>query len=234
MLSVIELWRHPVKSMQGHCVDTLEIDQRGVVGDRRWAVRDAETGNVLTGRREPLLLHATGGDGFVTLPTGVVTSDGVELSTWLNRKVEFVGTTEGERSTYEVPLDPLEGETNWASWQGPSGSFVDSTRTAISLISVGAMRDWDHRRFRMNVVFDTDGDTDLVGKRIRLGSVILEVVKHVDRCVMVTRQQPDLSRDLDVLKAINQDHAGNLGIGALIIEPGIISLGDTVHILSSN
>jgi MOSC N-terminal beta barrel domain len=30
MLTVAELWRHPVKSMQGHLVDHVEIDHRGV------------------------------------------------------------------------------------------------------------------------------------------------------------------------------------------------------------
>ena len=231
MLTVSELWRFPVKSMQGHRVDSVELDSRGVVGDRRWGIRDAGTGYVLTGRREPALLQAIGGDGMVTLPDGRVTADAAELSAWLGRPVTLVGASSGERSTYEVPLDPLDGEQNWVSWQGPEASFVDSTKTAISLISAPMRRDWDPRRFRMNVVFDSSGDTTLVGRRVRLGTATLEVVKEVDRCVMVTRPQPGLDRDLDVLKSILADHGGNLGVGALVVEPGMIRIGDLLEVI---
>ena len=232
MLIVTELWRHPVKSMQGVRVEEIVIDHRGVVGDRRWGIRDLSTGNVLTGRRVPELLFATGGDGSVTLPNGRVTSDRDELSEWLQRDVELIGTADGSRSTYEVPLDPLDGETNWVSWQGPEASFVDSAKTAVSMISAPALRDWDHRRFRMNVVFDSEGDTALVGHRVRLGTAVLDVVKEVDRCVMVTRPQPKLERDLDVLRAVLNDHSGFLGVGALVVDPGVVCIGDQATVLN--
>lgn len=225
------LWRHPVKSMQGHAVDVVEIDERGVVGDRRWGIRRVDTGNVLTGRREPALLQAIGRDGAVQLPNGEVTADADVLSAWLGYRVEFVEATDGVRSTYEVPLDPLDGETNWVSWQGPAASFVDSTRTAVSLIATGSMREWSQRRFRMNVVLDGDDDSWLVGKRVRIGSAVLDVVKPVDRCVMVTRPQPGMDRDLDVLKTILADHGGNLGVGAVVIEAGTIRIGDEIKTL---
>ena len=229
MLTVSELWRHPVKSLQGIRVDEISIDYRGVVGDRRWGLRDLATDNVLTGRRVPELLLATGGDGSVTLPSGRTTSDNAELSEWLQRDVELIGTADGLRSTYEVPLDPLDGETNWVSWQGPAASFVDSTKAAVSMISAPMMRGWDHRRFRMNVVFHSAGDTTLVGQRVRLGTAVLDVVREVDRCVMVTRPQPNLDRDLEVLRSILHDHSGMLGVGALVVEPGVVRIGDTVE-----
>ena len=39
---VVALWRYPVKSMLGEQCDAVEIDNRGVVGDRVFAVRDPE------------------------------------------------------------------------------------------------------------------------------------------------------------------------------------------------
>lgn len=234
MMIVKELWRHPVKSAQGQAVAELQIDELGVVGDRRWGLRDLDTGNVLTGRRVPELLLAVGGDGALTLPSGVTTSDATELSAWLGRPVELVAA-EAERSTYEVPLDPLDGETNWVSWQGPAGSFVDSTRTSVSLISTASLSQWGVQRFRMNIVIDLDNsdagphsEASLVGKQLRIGSAVLDVVKEVDRCVMVTRPQPGLERDLDVLKYINNHHNGSFGIGSLVVQPGTIRVGDAV------
>jgi uncharacterized protein len=222
----------------GQSVDELQLDTRGVIGDRRWGLRDLTTGNILTGRRVPELLHAVGGDGMVTLPSGVTTRDAGELSAWLGRSVELVSAADDERSTYEVPLDPLDGETNWVSWQGPAGSFVDSTRTSVSLISTASIQTWGAQRFRMNIVLDLDNasasshdEAALVGQQIRIGSAVLNVVKEVDRCVMVTRPQPGLERHLDVLKHINKHHAGCLGIGSLVVQPGIIRIGDTVETL---
>jgi uncharacterized protein len=233
-LTVVSLHRHPVKSMQGESVDAVDVDDKGIVGDRRWGIRDKSTGYVLTGRRVPALLEATGRDGAVTLPSGETTADSETLSSWLGRDVELIGTADN-RSTYEVPLDPLDGETNWVSWQGPAGSFVDSTKTAISLISTATLQNWEPRRFRMNVQLggatEVDQEVSLVGQHIRIGEVELDVVKRVDRCVMVTRAQPGFERDLDVLKAINHHHSGNLGIGGLVVRTGTIRVGDPVEVL---
>ena len=44
--TVQELWRFPVKSMQGEPVDAAEATAAGLAGDRAYAVVDAETGKV--------------------------------------------------------------------------------------------------------------------------------------------------------------------------------------------
>ena len=41
-MEVTGLWRYPVKSMLGERCQHLELDFRGVKGDRRYAVRDAD------------------------------------------------------------------------------------------------------------------------------------------------------------------------------------------------
>jgi uncharacterized protein YcbX len=48
--SVAELWRFPVKSMQGEQLREVEITARGVVGDRAYALIDAETGKVASAK----------------------------------------------------------------------------------------------------------------------------------------------------------------------------------------
>ncbi len=54
--SVAELWRYPVKSMQGERVDATVAGERGLSGDRGWAVVDAETGHVVSAKRPKLWL----------------------------------------------------------------------------------------------------------------------------------------------------------------------------------
>jgi uncharacterized protein YcbX len=45
------LWRYPVKSMQGEQVQTCDVDERGLAGDRSYGVIDVETGKVASAKR---------------------------------------------------------------------------------------------------------------------------------------------------------------------------------------
>ena len=58
-VQVLELWRYPVKSLQGERVDEVSVSAPGLDGDRRFAIFDARTGFGLTGRRVPELLFAS-------------------------------------------------------------------------------------------------------------------------------------------------------------------------------
>ncbi len=61
------------------------------------------------------------------------------------------------------------------------------------------------------------------------GTAALDVTKLIDRCVITTRPQPGgIERDLDVLRTVNRERAGNLGIGTLVTTPGRIALGDEI------
>src|SRR5713101_8341711 len=50
--SVVGLWRYPVKSMMGKELNAAEVTERGLVGDRQFAVVDASTGKV-AGAKNP-------------------------------------------------------------------------------------------------------------------------------------------------------------------------------------
>jgi uncharacterized protein len=51
-LSVVGLWRYPVKSMLGEELNSAEVTARGLVGDRQFAVVDRETGKI-AGAKNP-------------------------------------------------------------------------------------------------------------------------------------------------------------------------------------
>jgi uncharacterized protein YcbX len=48
------LWRYPVKSMLGEELDAVDVSERGVVGDRAYALRDRETGKVASAKHPKL------------------------------------------------------------------------------------------------------------------------------------------------------------------------------------
>ena len=49
--SVAEIWRYPVKSMQGERVSSTDIDERGLAFDRSYALVDAATGKLASAKR---------------------------------------------------------------------------------------------------------------------------------------------------------------------------------------
>src|SRR5262245_29169382 len=87
--SLIGLWRYPVKSMQGEQIDATAITERGVLGDRAYALMDRATGYIVSAKHprkwgavfacravfaEPPRLGAPLPPVLITLPDGAVVS----------------------------------------------------------------------------------------------------------------------------------------------------------------
>lgn len=216
-MRVTELWRYPVKSLQGERVESVDVGTQGLAGDRRYAIFDAETGFGLTARRVPELLFGSArllpdGAAEIRLPDGSVARDDAALSAWLGRTVTLRSTADVVERRFENVDDfEHEGQSAWHPFDGSSGAFHDSQRIAVSLVSEGSLVGWDRRRFRSNVVLSGSGEEELVGRRLSLGGALLEITKRVGRCVMVTRPQPGaIEKDLDVLRSIHRER-GEIG-----------------------
>lgn len=231
---VTEVWRYPVKSAQGEPVRRSVVTSLGLEWDRQLAVVDRVTGRALTGRREPklLMLSAAVHDGRVRIRSteGQALRSDDELSTWLGRRVCLARPPVDRQPEYDFPVDPEDESGPWDVWSGPAGVWHDSARTRVSILSTTSLRDWPVRRFRPNIVVDGSDEDQLIGRRIAIGSVALDVMKSIDRCVMVTRTQPGgIDRDLGVLRTVMRECDGFLGVGALVAAPGEMQVGDEVR-----
>jgi uncharacterized protein YcbX len=237
---VVALHRYPVKSMQGEALTEAHVGAHGITGDRRFGILDLGTGLVLTARRVPALLDATAvydeaADRVrITDVAGAVLDGDEALSAWLGRPVRLVRAAPGVHATYETVVDPEHEDTSpWVRWDGPAGSFHDSGRTQVSIVGEGTLGAWHPRRFRANVVITGDDEDALVGRSVALGSAAVEVVKRIERCVVTTRAQPGgIERDLDVLRTVQRERQGCLGVGAVVTVPGAVRVGDPVSVRS--
>lgn len=233
-MRVLELWRYPVKSLQGERLDTADLGVEGIHGDRQWALFDLDTSYGLTARRVPDLLFASGrlrpdGGVEVVLPDGTVTVEDAVISDWLGRRVTLTaaGSAPG-LPRYESPDDDLvETPSRWHDWQGAPGAFHDTADGRVSLVTTGTLGHWDRRRFRSNIVLDGAGEGGLIGSRVRLGDAVLDIGDPIPRCVMVTRPQPGgIERDTSVLKTIHRERGGDLAVAALVHRTGRVRTGD--------
>lgn len=90
-------------------------------------------------------------------------------------------------------------------------------------------------RWRGNLWFDgldPWAEFDLVGKRVRIGSVELDIKERITRC-MATTANPDTGlRDADTLGAL-QDNWGHkqFGVYGVVVNSGQIALGDKIEVL---
>jgi len=240
-MRVLELWRYPVKSLQGEQLDSVGVTGDGLEGDRRFAIYDVETGLGLTGRRVPELLFASArlrddGNVEITLPDGSLARDDEALSAWLGRRVRLRSADVEVPRRYENPVVDFEHETerDWAQFQGAPGAFHDSPGARVSLVSTATIGAWDRRRFRFNVLLEGDGEDSLVGSRVTLGDAVIEVGMRIERCVMTVRPQPGgIERDLQVLRTIARERDTCLAVGAVVTQPGRVAVGDVLSAASS-
>ncbi|MBM2824149.1 MAG: hypothetical protein HW413_2895 [Thermoleophilia bacterium] len=232
-MKVAELWRYPVKSLQGEQLDSVSVNRDGLEGDRRFAIYDVVTGFGLTGRRVPELLFASArlrddGAAEITLPDGTTAADDEALSEWLGRPVTLRSAVTEAARQYENVVDfEQEATSDWEPFDGAEGAFHDNPGARVSLVSTATVGRWDPRRFRANVLLDGDGEDSLVGSKIALGHVTLDIDMRIERCVMTTRAQAGgIERDLDVLRTIARERDACLAVGALVVDPGTLHIGD--------
>jgi uncharacterized protein len=286
--SVTGLWRFPVKSMRGERLDEAHVTERGLVGDRAYALIDTDTGKVVSAksvRRFPDLLACRA--AFVqppeadedlppveiTLPDGsTVRTDASDvsgvLSTFFQRDVTLARAAPEDFTIdqYHPDIEDVDpaghrdtvveqklGAAFFAEAGIPSpvpvGSFFDlfpvsvlTTSTLEQLSELQPQSRFDERRFRMNVIIDTEEagfvENDWISRQLAIGDAVrLSVALPDPRCVMTTLAQEELPKDSDVLRTLTRYNrvqvagAGRFpcaGVYAVVVTPGTLRTGDEV------
>lgn len=225
-LEVVSLRRYPVKSMGGEALNRVELDQRGLVGDR-WAAVTDERGFLASGkntrrfrRRDEVFRYRA-----TTTPDGGVKIDG-NGGSWR------VGETalDGELSRAMGAPVRVSGEN----------SVAHQDAGAVSLVGTASLRwcrahqgvDADARRLRANIVFESDEpfvEESWVGRTIRVGGARLNVVQRIDRCRMIDISQDGVAPERRWLKPLTEHRDMCLAVYADVAEPGPVSVGDLVE-----
>lgn len=243
------IWRFPVKSMQGEGLAAGVLTEQGLPGDRAWGVVDDATGKVLSAKLEPRLMEATAfsadGSVRVRLPEGIVCPPGDEadkaLSEWLDRPVKLLRAADHDAS-FEMNVDNVDDASPVIALPCPPGTYFDAA--TVHLLTSSSLRTmqqrfpdsrWDIHRFRPTLLVDT-GDADgfpedeWIGTEVSIGAARVRIFAPTVRCRMTIHAQPGLPRDLEIVKAVNAEHGGNLGVYAVVVTPGRVAAGDGVTV----
>jgi len=218
-----EIRRYPVKAMGGESLDSVEIERRGLVGDRAYAVVDGD-GKLATGKHSKRFRRRDEVFEFASRTT----PEGVRVT--------------GRGKEYDVPGDDLDAALSDA--MGDRVRVLPETTTPyfdaghVSLVGTASL-DWcrehlavdaDRRRIRPNLVVETEEpfvEETWVGE-LAVGGVVLTPVERIERCRMIDIAQEGMSREGRWLKALTDAREMCLGIYLDVAEPGRVAVGDEV------
>jgi uncharacterized protein YcbX len=209
---VQEIWRYPVKSMAGEPLEAADLTDAGVVGDRTVQAHNA-AGRIVTARTRPLLLRhrATLGTDNVVLVDGVPWT-----SADVARDVEAAGGA-GSRLV-----------------QSNQDDRFDILPLLVATDGMLAAVGYDRRRFRPNLVIGGVpglAERQWEGARLRIGPVMIGMDDLRERCIMTTFDPDSGEQDLGVLRRVQKEFMGRLGLNSYVVAPGRISVGDVVVLL---
>lgn len=222
---LVELWRFPVKSMAGERLTSVDVDDRGLVGDREWAVYDEE-GRLASGKRTNRFRRM---DEVFTLSARTV-GDHVEVLLPDGRQV-----VAGEGPADLALSDHFGEEVELA----PEADIAHQDAGQVSLVGTATLRELgtmcgldepvDPRHLRANLVVETAEpfeEEGWVGREVRAGQVVLRLVERIERCRMVDLEQVGLPALGGLLKVVGAERDLCAGVYADVVEPGAIAEGD--------
>lgn len=183
--AVVALWRYPVKSMQGEELNATSIGERGLLGDRAFALIDGADGKVVSAKNpkkwphlfdfraacaEPPQPSAALSPVRLTLPDGTTLigagpAADQALSAVLGRPVTLRGAAPAAPvlEEYWPDLEELPHRDAVTDEKMPAGSFFDlaavhllTTSTLDRLRTLYPSGRFEVRRFRPNLVLATD------------------------------------------------------------------------------
>lgn len=248
---VQEIWRYPVKSMQGERLAEAAVSELGIDGDRRLALRDVASGKLVSAKqnRDILGAGATLVDGRATIrlpDSREIADDDSEidavLSQWLGRDVVLERAGPDTSGVYDFYADPEDETSEVIEFWTPDGTFLDAA--ALHLMTDASLRTaageypestWDLRRFRPSVLLEVDGEgyveDEWVGSTLRVGAVDTTIIMQTIRCGIPGRAQPGLDADGQVVATLKRARRSLLGVYAAVDKPGIVAVGDAVELV---
>ena len=213
--------RYPVKAMGGESLDVVEIGSRGLVGDRRYAVVDAD-GKFAAGKDTRRFARHDAVFDFTasTSARGVlVTGHGGH---W------WVGDP-----ALDPTLSTAFGEPVQLREEGEVMHFDDSP---VSVVGTASLQ-WCAERFgfvvqqerlRANLLVETDEPfVEETWSEVTVGHVAFETVKRITRCRVVDLDQDGVPERQPLLKSLAVRDV-KLGVYLTPARPGFIRVGDQV------
>ncbi|SEJ59023.1 MOSC domain-containing protein [Demequina mangrovi] len=225
-MRIVSLHRFPVKAMAGESPAAVEIDARGLAGDRALAVVDAG-GLYAAGKRGSRWRQFEGVFGYAA----ALADDAVAVSrdgrTWV-----------AGSPALDEELSDVLGEPMRVLPEEP-GARPHFDSSPVSLVGTATL-DWcraelgadaDPRRLRVNIVIETDEpfvEESWIGSTVAVGGATLEITKRNERCRVIDQPQNGVAASTRWLKPLGDRRDACVAVYGRVLAPGRVAVGDAV------
>jgi len=201
---IVNIWTYPVKSLHRIEHEAVAVQEDGLAGDRRAALY-VNSEHARTGKtyrgKEDSRLHL------------IVEPD----------------EARGAAASRGVAVEVRAGERYFDA--GAVSLILDRW---IAQVEAALGKRLDPLRWRPNFYVRSAAaveESDLVGKSIAVGNVVLRVVKPIGRCVTTTYDQITGASDPEVLAFVARERDNNMGVYCDVERTGEVRRGDVARIL---
>ncbi|OUZ12182.1 hypothetical protein BHE97_03055 [Aeromicrobium sp. PE09-221] len=216
------LRRYPVKAMGGESLRKVDLDDRGLVGDRWFAVTDddgrfAALKNTRRFKRRDRVVDYR---ASTTADTVVVACAEDRWRVGDPALDEHLSTRLGTRVR-------VTAEDTAPHQDGGAVSLIGSATLQWCAERWGPAG--DARRLRANIVVETSvpfEEEDWVGSTVRIGTAALHIVERVRRCRVIDVAQDGVVPQASWLKELGRERDLLLAVYADVTGRGVIALGD--------
>jgi uncharacterized protein YcbX len=221
--TVHEIRRYPVKSMAGESLSSVDIDARGLIGDRWYAVVDGD-GKLASGKHSTRFRRRDAVFEFASRTT----DEGVRVS---GRGGQWsVGEADLDDALSDAMGDPVRVLAEDETPHQDAGQ--------VSLVGTASL-DWcrehlgvdaDRRRIRPNLVIGTSEPfvEETWSGVLTIGTARLHVVRRIERCRMIDIAQDGLPAEGRWLRSLSSTREMLLAVYLDVVDPGTVRVRDEV------
>ena len=198
--------------MAGESLAEADLTEHGITGDRILQIRTS-AGRIVTARTRPALLGHHGALG----PDGEPKVDG---RPWRSAEVA-------------LDVEAAAGKGARLTRGGLEERFDVLPLLVVTDGMLAAIR-YDRRRFRPNLVIGGVvglSERDWEGGSLCIGKAIIGIEDLRTRCIMTTFDPDTQEQDLRVLRIVQREFDGRLGLNCYVVAPGHIAVGDSVEFI---
>jgi uncharacterized protein YcbX len=245
----------PVKALHVVSPDEVEVGPRGVAGDRRLWLVDAD-GRLVNDKRYPQLLRVRAAWDESTRTLGLEFPDRLRVEGVVEPGEAVEATLYGQPhpsravpGPWQEALSEYVGEPLTLLWSESGAVDRGVGGGAVTVVSRGSLERLaeaaaitdpvDGRRFRM--LFEIEGvephaEDGWIGSRVAIGDAIVAPVGDVGRCAVTTKNPDTGETDLDTLGTLaayrpeGRTEPLPFGVHAAVLQPGRVRVGDAVHL----
>ncbi|WGI21695.1 MOSC domain-containing protein [Amylibacter sp. IMCC11727] len=251
MITVTELFRHPVKSHGREALSAVTLTQgKTMPWDRVWAVAHdmakfddanpawAHCVNFSRGAKAPELMaiNVTVNESTNELTFTHPSLDPLTINPDLPAdSAKLVAWTKPIMPADRAPSDRIVRAPDRGMTDTPFPSISINSHASLADLSATAGTQLSPLRWRGNIWVDGAAPWDefnWIGRHARIGGALLKIVDPITRCPATTANPETGKRDVDTLKVLSETYGHkDFGVYAEVVETGEIKTGDRLELI---